>query len=782
MAVIPTIEEFIERSKVNCRANAVHIVKKRYSERTFIEGEHEESAKARAAAYVLTEEGEREVAETTEAGKFYQSLVSDDAASSPRVVSAYRKHIENMAQPSAAELAEQRRKNRRSRSRAKKADRRETYYQKYLNYSFTPVDAELAYELVCGVVEAHYTDIANILPAKFIRDIHGDYVSETLLGRFMRRLYDEASLNRKRIDNAVYMSELPCGTVNDVFAYIAAVRVLEESNCGESSKRTMIRDYIGRGRNGTSYTGEIYRRVCEPFSREKLSGMITGCESYREAVDYMQSQIKAAESAHELLLKEIPEDVTLLYPGARSMHRHFILHLGPTNSGKTYQSLQACKSAETGVYLAPLRLLAYEICERFNLEGVPCRMITGEEEIDVPFASHTSSTVEMLNTNEHYDVAVVDECQLIEDEERGGAWTAAVLGLMADEIHLCAAENAKNILISLIDLCGDSYEIVNHERSVPLRCDKRDFVFPKDVEREDALIAFTKKGVLYYAEQLRKVGIKASVIYGDLPYDVRRSEVSRFVHGETDVVVATDAVGMGLNLPIKRVVFLEAYKFDGRRRRFLHGTEIKQIAGRAGRMGMYDVGWYNAAEFKQDIVRKLSRKSHEVTRARLRIPESILGVDLPLSEILLRWGTIPDDGIFTKNTVEREVALSRDLERYSADKLLIYRFVTIPFAETRKELYEFWHELFENEVYDSRKPVYHYTDMIGRRGSMLEDHELAYRKCDILYFYYDRFGVKEDLEAIMELKHEISADIMNILSGSGEESDTADETKDPADG
>ena len=65
---------------------------------------------------------------------------------------------------------------------------------------------------------------------------------------------------------------------------------------------------------------------------------------------------------------------------------------------------------------------------------------------------------------------------------------------------------------------------------------------------------------------------------------------------------------------------------------------------------------------------------------------------------------------------------------------------------------------------------------------MLEDHELAYRKCDILYFYYDRFGVKEDLEAIMELKHEISADIMNILSGSGEESDTADETKDPADG
>ncbi|MBR5088591.1 MAG: hypothetical protein IK093_04110, partial [Ruminiclostridium sp.] len=229
-------------------------------------------------------------------------------------------------------------------------------------------------------------------------------------------------------------------------------------------------------------------------------------------------------------------------------------------------------------------------------------------------------------------------------------------------------------------------------------------------------------------------------------------------------VVATDAVGMGLNLPIKRVVFLETYKLDGRRRRFLHGTEIKQIAGRAGRMGMYDVGYFNSAEFKPDICRKLAKKSHDVTRARLRIPESILGVDLPLSEILLRWGTIPDDGIFTKNTVEREVSLSRDLERSSTDKLLIYKFVTIPFAETRKELYEFWRGLFEDEISESRKPVFFYTRAIERRGSELEDHELAYRKCDILYFYYDRFGVKEDLEAIMELKHAISADIMNILS------------------
>jgi ATP-dependent RNA helicase SUPV3L1/SUV3 len=318
----------------------------------------------------------------------------------------------------------------------------------------------------------------------------------------------------------------------------------------------------------------------------------------------------------------------------------------------------------------------------------------------------------------------------------------------------------------LITLCSDSYEIVRHYRSVPLVFDERRFIFPQSVEPEDALIAFSKKSVLMFADELRAVGVKASVIYGDLPYDVRRSEIARFVNGETDVVVATDAVGMGLNLPIKRVVFLETHKYDGHRRRFLHGTEIKQIAGRAGRMGMFDTGYFTSAEFPDDINRKLHKKSHSVKTARLRIPETIISVDMPLSEILLRWGTIPDDDIFTKNSVEREVMLARDLEKISRDKLLIYRFVTIPFSETRKELYEFWYELFENEVNNTRKSVYFYIRTLERRGSDLEDHELAYRKCDILYFYFARFGLKEDLNAIMELKHDISADIMAILSGS----------------
>ncbi len=765
----PSIEEFIERSKVNCAASADLTVKRRFIESL---GTHRPDSKDEldklVSTYLDSEEGREERLKALNAGKFYRLLVSENAAAEPRVVKAYTNYISSLIPVHAPSEANERPASKKKKSRKNKSsqERKAGYFSQYRNYEITKEDISRLLDAASQLITAHYSDVRMIVSGKYLREMCGEFVSEQTYGKFMRRMYDEASLNKKRIDYVIYSSYLPYETLNQLLRGLIAEQVLADSGYGAVNKRRLTREFLASYCPVYPRIADLYMMLINRFDREKLTGIITEGAEYKRLISYMRSQIEISEQAHEMILREIPDNVIDLYPGARTMHRHFILHLGPTNSGKTYQSLQACMHAETGVYLAPLRLLAYEICEKFNIEGVPCSMRTGEEEIIVPFSSHTSSTVEMLNVNEHYDVAVVDECQLIEDEERGGAWTAAILGLMADEIHLCASENAEDILIMLIRQCSDTYEIVRHYRSVPLEYDSRKFIFPQSVEPKDALIAFSKRSVLRFADELRAVGIRSSVIYGDLPYDVRRSEVARFINGETDVVVATDAVGMGLNLPIKRVVFLETYKYDGRRRRFLHGTEVKQIAGRAGRMGMYETGYFTAAEFPEDICRKLNRKSHSVRTARLRIPETIISVDMPLSEILLRWGTIPDDDIFTKNSVEREVALARELEKLSSDKLLIYRFVTIPFSETRKELYEFWLELFENEVNNSRKSVFSYIRMLERRGSSLDDHELAYRKCDILYFYFDRFGMKEDLEAIMDLKHDISADIMGILSGS----------------
>ncbi len=764
---LPSIEEFIERSKVNCAASADLTVKRR-----FIYGlgsgtpEDKHELEKLVRGYMESEEGIEARRKALNAGKFYRLLISENASEEPRVVKAYTNYISSLTPVHAPSGEHERHAPKKKKKQKSSQARKAEYYAQYRNYIITKEDTDRLAEAASQLITEHYSDVRKIISPKYMREMCSEFVSEQTYGKFMRRMYDEASLNKKRIDAVIYSSYLPYETLNQLLRGMIAERVLADSGYGAVNKRRLTREFLASYCPVYPQIANVYMLLINRFDREKLTSVITEGAEYKRLIAHMKNQIEISEQAHEMILREIPDNVIDLYPGARAMHRHFILHLGPTNSGKTYQSLQACMKAETGVYLAPLRLLAYEICEKFNIEGVPCNMRTGEEEIEVPFASHTASTVEMLNVNEHYDVAVVDECQLIEDEERGGAWTAAILGLMADEIHLCASENAEDILIMLITLCSDSYEIVRHYRSVPLVFDERRFIFPQSVEPEDALIAFSKKSVLMFADELRAVGVKASVIYGDLPYDVRRSEVARFVNGETDVVVATDAVGMGLNLPIKRVVFLETHKYDGHRRRFLHGTEIKQIAGRAGRMGMFDTGYFTSAEFPDDINRKLHKKSHSVKTARLRIPETIISVDMPLSEILLRWGTIPDDDIFTKNSVEREVMLARDLEKISRDKLLIYRFVTIPFSETRKELYEFWYELFENEVNNTRKSVYFYIRTLERRGSDLEDHELAYRKCDILYFYFDRFGLKEDLNAIMELKHDISADIMAILSGS----------------
>ena len=213
---------------------------------------------------------------------------------------------------------------------------------------------------------------------------------------------------------------------------------------------------------------------------------------------------QAIRSSLSLLLALHPKDE---YPEARAMRRHFILHLGGTNTGKTYAGFQRLIKAETGVYLAPLRLLALEAQETLLDAGVDCGLSTGEEEDYREEDTHIAATAEKLNLKRRYDVAVIDECQMIADRRRGYAWTRAILGVQAPEIHLCAAPEAKNILLRLIESCGDSYEIEIHKRQTPLIC----MSHPVDAERVqpgDALITFSKAEVLSVAEDLRPAGSK----------------------------------------------------------------------------------------------------------------------------------------------------------------------------------------------------------------------------------------------------------------------------------
>ena len=139
------------------------------------------------------------------------------------------------------------------------------------------------------------------------------------------------------------------------------------------------------------------------------------------------------------------------YPATRAVQRKIVLHVGPTNSGKTYHALKRLEQADTGIYAGPLRLLAHEVYTRLNAKGKHCDLITGDEKIvQGNGAQMKSCTVEMVPLNENVDVAVVDEIQMIGHQERGWAWTQALLGLKAKEIHLCGEERSVPLIKELV--------------------------------------------------------------------------------------------------------------------------------------------------------------------------------------------------------------------------------------------------------------------------------------------------------------------------------------------
>jgi ATP-dependent RNA helicase SUPV3L1/SUV3 len=270
---------------------------------------------------------------------------------------------------------------------------------------------------------------------------------------------------------------------------------------------------------------------------------------------------------------------------ARALERKLIACLGPTNSGKTYYGLSRLAQAESGVILGPLRLLAHEYREALLAQGIATALSTGEERIAVPGSRHTAATVEMCPFGTPVDVAVIDEAQMLADPERGAAWTAAIMGVPARTVIILGAPDALPMLRRIAALCGDELEEVRLERMGPLVA-ARAPVPIAEVGRGDALIAFSRREVFALRAELLRRGKTVAVVYGALGPTVRRAEALRFREGEAEVLVATDAIGMGLNIgPLRRVVFSALRKFDGRDERPLSVQEIKQIGGRAGRFG-----------------------------------------------------------------------------------------------------------------------------------------------------------------------------------------------------
>ncbi len=391
------------------------------------------------------------------------------------------------------------------------------------------------------------------------------------------------------------------------------------------------------------------------------------------------------QQRHALLARTI-RDFKNLFPMAREMRRKLTLHIGPTNSGKTYTAMQKLKDADTGYYLAPLRLLALEGYETLKKEGIDSSLITGEEQILDEEATHISSTIEMLNFEVDVDVCVIDEVQMIDDRERGWAWANAIIGTPAKEIIMTGSANAKRAIIALAEYLGEELEIIEFERKNPLTL-LETYTEIEDVQEGTAIIAFSRKDVLRLKQNFSK-SFNVSVVYGNLSPEVRREEARHFREGETQILIATDAIAMGMNLPIKTILFSKAEKFDGIKQRNLGASEVAQISGRAGRYGLNEEGYVGA--LNRDAL-KIVKKNFYKDAPDITIPFKVMAnlehiklvgnilEETKLEEILKFFvENMEFNGPFHASNLGDMIEASKIVDRYDLDIATKYHLACAP--------------------------------------------------------------------------------------------------------
>ncbi|MEW6761235.1 MAG: helicase-related protein [Pseudomonadota bacterium] len=310
------------------------------------------------------------------------------------------------------------------------------------------------------------------------------------------------------------------------------------------------------------------------------------------AVEREQEERFAARTKESINLAEYPESFEV----ASRMGRKFVALLGPTNSGKTHRAMEALAKAESGVYLAPLRLLALENYERLQNarphgKEIAVSLITGEERRIAEGATHVASTVEMLDTKTPVEVAVIDEIQMLADRDRGAAWTAAVCGAPASTVFLVGAPEARRAIEALADRLEVPLEVHVLKRMAPLAMEPSPVRKLGNLRRGDAVIAFSRRDVLMWRDMITEKGLSVATVYGNLSPEVRRAQAERFREGQADIVVGTDALAMGLNMPIARIVMTTSVKYNGYEEEEISAALAKQIAGRAGRYGVHEEGF-----------------------------------------------------------------------------------------------------------------------------------------------------------------------------------------------
>mgnify|MGYP001268064635 CR=1 FL=1 len=254
--------------------------------------------------------------------------------------------------------------------------------------------------------------------------------------------------------------------------------------------------------------------------------------------------------------------------------------LGPTNTGKTHVAIEKMLEYESGIFGLPLRLLAREVYDKCveKVGQQKVALITGEEKIIPSSANFFICTVESMPKDKSVDFVAIDEIQMCADRERGHIFTERLLKSRGTKLTMFLGSQ---VMAKIIKELVNNVDFENKERYSKLSYSGIKKI--SRLERKVAIIAFSIEEVYAIAELVRRQKGGAALIMGSLSPKTRNSQVGLYQSGDVDYLIATDAIGMGLNMDINEIYFSNLKKFDGKKTRRLNLIELSQIAGRAGR-------------------------------------------------------------------------------------------------------------------------------------------------------------------------------------------------------
>ncbi|THE10039.1 RNA helicase [Bacillus timonensis] len=508
------------------------------------------------------------------------------------------------------------------------------------------------------------------------------------------------------------------------------------------------------------YVSDLVKLIDIPFDldthKEIFERNIT---ERKERVEKEKEELRRQKEEEQRMIENIFGQAYHLSPGRNI---RYVLHVGETNTGKTFQAIQRMKEANSGIYLAPLRLLALEVFEKLNNEGVPCNLKTGEEEKVVEGANHLSATVEMLREKDFYEIIVIDEAQMISDKDRGFSWYKAITNANAEEVHIICSFHAKWMILQLLG--NSNVEVHEYHRDVPLEVEPQLFRL-NQTTKGDALVCFSRRRVLETASELQRSGRRVSMIYGSMPPETRKKQIERFNNGETTVIVATDAIGMGLNLPIRRIVFLENDKFDGTRRRLLTSQEVKQIAGRAGRRGIYDIGKVAFTSDFKTMTRLLEQADEPLRGFAIAPTNAVLERFQKYSRKMRMFFYLWDQFKSPEGTKKATLYEERMLYELVEDTIIeaklslpdLYGFLHLPFSSNEPSLRAQWKKTLEAIVDGVPLP-----DPILKESG-LEELELSYKAVGLHLLFLYKLGKQTEALYWERVREEISEKVHEHL-------------------